>query len=126
MNIVGNLAGVWSWQNKFVVADVFGGNTLDKHGINWEKDALISNGVCRFLQEKFTKHSDGFDTYICRRCGFHAAVNHELKLYRCKICEDDAEIALVKSTWSAKQLNHELGSMNIGMRYKLKPYTFPV
>ena len=87
---------------------------------------LISNGLPRFLSEKFYDHSDGFKTYICRGCGKTSVVNHALKRYKCKKCGDNADIAEVDSSWSAKLFNQELHTMNIGVRPKLTPYEYEV
>jgi DNA-directed RNA polymerase II subunit RPB2 len=89
-----------------------------------EKDVLISNGLSRFLSEKFYDHSDGFKVYICRGCGKYATVNHKLKRYRCKQCGDNADIAEVDSSWTAKLFMQEMRSMNIGARPSLTPYEY--
>lgn len=89
-----------------------------------EKDVLISNGLSRFLSEKFYDHSDGFKTYICRGCGKYAIVNHRLKRYRCSRCDSNADIAEIDSSWTAKLLTQEMHSMNIGARPTLKPFEY--
>ena len=91
-----------------------------------EKDVLVSNGLSRFLSEKFFDHSDGFPVYICRGCGKYATVNHKIRHYRCKVCGDDADIAEVDSSWTAKLFLQELRSMNIGATPKLAPYEYEV
>ena len=89
-----------------------------------EKDALISNGLSRFLSEKFYDHSNGYKVYICRGCGKYATVNHKLKRYKCKQCGDNSDIAEVDSSWTAKLFMQEMHSMNIGARPSLSPYEY--
>ena len=89
-----------------------------------EKDVLVGNGLSRFLSEKFYDHSVGFNLYICWGCGKYATVNHQLKKYKCKKCGDNADIAEVQSSWSAKLFNQELQSMGIGVRPRLTPYEY--
>lgn len=89
-----------------------------------EKDILIGNGLSRFLSEKFYDHSDGFNVYICRGCGKYATVNHKLKRYKCKKCNDNADITEVASSWTSKTLFQEAHSMNIGIRPYLTPYEY--
>ncbi len=89
-----------------------------------ETQALSCNGVSRFIAEKLFDHSDGFDVYICRRCGDPAIVNHDLKLYKCKTCGDNADIAKVPSSWATKLFMQELKSIGVGVKSHLKPYRF--
>lgn len=89
-----------------------------------EKDVLIGNGVARFLSEKFFDHSDGFRVYICRGCGKYATANHKLQDYACKICKDDADIAEIDSSWSAKLFLQEVRTLNISVQTKLAPYRY--
>ena len=89
-----------------------------------EKDVLVGNGLSRFLSEKFYDHSNGFKVYICRGCGKYAIVNHKLKRYKCKQCGDNADIAEVDSSWTAKLFIQEMRSMNIGVRPALTPYEY--
>lgn len=89
-----------------------------------EKDVLISNGLSRFLSEKFYDHSDGFKVYICRGCGKYATANHRHKRYQCRKCGDNADITEVDSSWTSKLFMQEMQSMNIGARPSLTPYEY--
>jgi DNA-directed RNA polymerase beta subunit len=89
-----------------------------------EKDVLISNGLSRFLSEKFYDHSDRFKVYICRGCGKYATVNHKIRRYWCKQCGDNADISEVDSSWTSKLFIQEMHSMNIGSRPSLTPYEY--
>lgn len=89
-----------------------------------EKDVIIANGLCSFLSEKFFDHSDGFKIYACRGCGKFAIVNKRRNIYQCRQCKDNAFIAEIDSSWSAKLFIQELNSMNIGTQMKMKPYEF--
>lgn len=89
-----------------------------------EKDVLITNGVSRFLSEKFYDNSDGFKVYICATCGKYAVLNHKINLYKCVTCGDNADIQEIDSSWSAKLFRQELRGMNINMTTNLKPYTY--
>jgi DNA-directed RNA polymerase beta subunit len=89
-----------------------------------EKDVLVSNGVPRFLSEKFFEHSDVFPLYNCRGCGKQAVVNHKIGRYKCSKCGDDADIAEVQSSWSSKTFVQEIQSMGVGMRMSLAPFQY--
>jgi DNA-directed RNA polymerase beta subunit len=84
-----------------------------------EKDTLIINKVSHFMQEKFHDHSDGFDMYVCKKCGNFASVGivgTEKTYHRCKYCNVNTDIVKVNSTYSAKTFLQELHSMNIGVK----------
>ena len=89
-----------------------------------EKDTLVSNGLARFITEKFYNHSDGFKIYLCRGCGSQATVNVEQNIYSCKRCGDLADIAEVDSSWTSQMFMHELRSMNVGVMPLLQPYEY--
>lgn len=88
-----------------------------------EKDVLVSHGVCEVLNEKFTKHSDGYIEYFCR-CGKPAIVNVQENIYTCTDCKYAADIVAVQTSWAAKLLRQEMQSSNSGLLCIPKPYTF--
>jgi DNA-directed RNA polymerase II subunit RPB2 len=90
-----------------------------------EKDVLVSHGSSRFLNEKFTNHSDGYTEYICR-CGKPAIVNHAENIYKCKYCKDNADITAVPTTWTSKLFMQEMESMNVGIRRLPRPFTYEI
>ena len=90
-----------------------------------ERDVSCSHGSMRFLQEKFSNHSDGFREYICR-CGKSAIVNTNRDIYKCKHCGDNADITVVNTTWSAKLFTQEMESMGVGIRRRPSPFTYEV
>ena len=89
-----------------------------------EKDVLVSNGVSRFLSEKFYSHSDNFDSYICRTCGNYAIFNPVSNIYKCKVCENNCDIGKVGMSWTTKTLVQELHALNIGSKFGVTPYSF--
>ena len=89
-----------------------------------ERDVLASHGVMKTLVEKYTDHSDGFTIYVCANCGNPAIVNEARKIYKCKICADNANIVKVLSTWSSNLFLTEVRSMNIGVKTVPRPQLF--
>jgi len=85
---------------------------------------ITGHGCMRFLREKMFDHSDGFTVYICRNCGRDAIVNHAEKLYTCKRCKDNADIAAVTSGYASKLANMEFDAMGVGIKRHLEPLTF--
>ena len=76
--------------------------------------------------DKFYKNSDACTIYVCRVCGNRAIVNEKKNIYRCKYCEDSADICAVKSSWSSNLVANEISSMNVKMNYKLAAHSYPV
>jgi DNA-directed RNA polymerase II subunit RPB2 len=72
-----------------------------------EKDVFASHGTVRYNYEKFNKHSDSFDIYVCITCNNMATVNEESGLYTCKHCRSSKQepvFAKVRSCWTSKML----------------------
>lgn len=88
-----------------------------------ERDVLISNGATKFLREKFFTHSDGFDMYVCKRCGGRnsVVVNVERRIYKCVNCRDLADIVLIPSSWSSKMFLQEIEALGIGIKIGVAP-----
>jgi DNA-directed RNA polymerase beta subunit len=89
-----------------------------------EKDVLASHGVGRLLHEKFYKNSDGANIYVCRICQNRAIVNEREGIYKCKYCEDAADIAEISSSWVANLFFSEAAAMGIHMGLDLQPYEY--
>ncbi len=89
-----------------------------------EKDVYASHGTMRAFGEKFYEDSDGIKIPICRICGKRAIVNEKYKIYKCDICRDNADIAMVDSSWVANLLFHEIQAMGIDLKFGLEPYTY--
>jgi DNA-directed RNA polymerase beta subunit len=89
-----------------------------------EAQVLFCAGVSRFMQDKWTLNSDGYHKYVCRRCSNDAIVNEKDGMYKCKYCEEMADIAQVATTWSANIYKHIVNGMNVKLKYELEPYTY--
>jgi DNA-directed RNA polymerase beta subunit len=89
-----------------------------------EKDVLAAHGCMRLLDEKFYKNSDGAPIYICRICHNRAIVNEKEGIYKCKYCEDDADIGQVSSSWVANLFFNRASAMNVGLKFDLQPYEY--
>jgi len=91
-----------------------------------ERDAIVANGSCDFLSEKFREHSDKFTMYICARCmkTESTIVNTSKNHYKCKRCGDLADIRELPSTWSANMMIKEIRALGIDTYLKLAPPTF--
>jgi DNA-directed RNA polymerase beta subunit len=85
---------------------------------------VTSNGAMRTLHEKIYKDSDGSQIPICRICGNRAIINIKENIYRCNICRDKADIAMVDSSWVANLLFNEMSAMNVKPTFALEPYTY--
>lgn len=86
--------------------------------------ALVAHGVMTCLFKKLYDDSDGTTIYICRNCGNRAVVNEKLCIYKCKECEDLADIVAVNSSWVANLFFNETSAMNVKMNFELEPHTF--
>lgn len=89
-----------------------------------EQWVLTAHGAGRLLDEKFYKDSDGTSIYICRICRNRAIVNEKEGIYKCKYCEDAADIGEVPSSWVANLFFNRAAAMSIDMKFGLKPYEF--
>jgi DNA-directed RNA polymerase beta subunit len=91
-----------------------------------ERDVFMVHGAMRALHQKFYANSDGTTIYVCRVCHNRAIVNEREGIYKCKFCEDAADIAEVQSSWVANLLMNECGAMGIRMQPELQPYEYLV
>lgn len=90
-----------------------------------EKDVIISHGAGHMLMEKFRDDSDGFDIYVCRRCGKTPIVNEKKNIIICKVCNYsglDPDVVKVRSTWASKLFIQELESAGVSVTFTLDPY----
>ena len=90
-----------------------------------EKDSMTAQGICRTIHTKMFEDSDAFNMYYCR-CGIEAIVNHELGLYKCSRCGENADIVKVDSAWSANLFMKQVNFMGVDTEFKLAPFTYPV
>lgn len=91
-----------------------------------ESITLETHGVLATTFEKFSMDSDGFKTYICRRCGYQAIYNDQLEIYKCNMCGDHADISIVETSRSSTVFLQELAGSNIKVRRGLAPREFEV
>ena len=88
-----------------------------------ESWVLESHGASMFIREKLFNHSDGYVEYICR-CGKPAIVNNKEKIYKCKHCQDNADIVAIPTSWSSKLFCQEVQSCNVGIRRIPRPFSY--
>ncbi len=81
-----------------------------------EKDTIASHGSTNVIQEKFINSSDYVQLYFCKHCGSKAIYNKEHNLKICKLCDFDAEIVKVNSTYVTNVLYEYLMMLGIDMR----------
>lgn len=88
-----------------------------------QRDVILAHGASRMFSEKMYDHSDGFEVHVCR-CGNYAILNEDEDLYNCKECGDSADINIIPSCWSSKQLFMELNAMGIVCTFGTEPPTY--
>lgn len=89
-----------------------------------EQWVLSAHGSMRTMYRKFYEDSDGTTIQICRRCGNKAVVNIEKNIYRCKYCNDKADIVNVPASWMMNIFTHMLSSMNVKTDFEVEPYAY--
>lgn len=98
-----------------------------------ERDQIVTNGVSKFLREKFVDTSDKFEMRICDNCGFIAErikdnnTNIELNdydVYQCRHCGNKSNISNITIPYASKLLFQELlsGSIKVSMKVKDNVY----
>jgi len=85
-----------------------------------ERDALLGQGVARFLQERFVESSDGIDVYVCKKCGSFAYYNPNKKKWECRLCDDGGEVYKIKMPYAFVLLVNELMSLAIRVRLNIE------
>lgn len=89
--------------------------------------ACLSVASINFLQEKTHQHSDGIDAYICTRCNSRSVIaNHEIKLYKCNVCGDLANIAKFSTSHTSSLFLNECQAMGVGAKIHMKKPAFEV
>jgi DNA-directed RNA polymerase beta subunit len=89
-----------------------------------EKDVFVCHGVGRAMYEKMYEDSDGKMVPICRGCSDTAIVNPHKGIYKCSNCGDNADIAMVASSWGANLAKSEFKTMNTPMKWILEPHMY--
>ena len=52
-----------------------------------ERDCMISHGASKFTKGRIYDASDKFEVYTCSKCGTIAAVNNDVHIHICNMCE---------------------------------------
>ena len=81
-----------------------------------ERDAIVAHGASAFLKERMLDVSDNFRLFVCKTCGMPCIANPEKKLYTCKICKNDLNVAQIRLPYCMKLLMQELMSMSVAPR----------
>ena len=98
---------------ELVSAMIQGRNTL-MSWYNWERDAIISHGTSKFLQERLFHMSDPFHMLICDNCG----TNPTNGSY-CNTCNSN-KIYPVNIPYASKLFMFQLSAMCIKTKYSVK------
>lgn len=89
--------------------------------------ACMSVSSVNFLQEKTHDHSDGTESYICTRCNSRAVIaNNDIKLYKCNVCGDLAQLTKFKTSHTSNLFLNEVQAMGVGTRVHMKKPVFEV
>ena len=80
-----------------------------------ERDAFISLGASKVLQQRLMNLSDKFKLPICSDCGLFAICNPEKKIYICKACKSK-KVVYVHIPYATKQLFLSLYALGIAPR----------
>lgn len=78
-----------------------------------ERDAILSHGMGAFIRDRMYFCADKYQVNICKKCGKIAAYNETKSIYRCMMCDNRTNFALVQVPYAFKLLSQELESMNI-------------
>ena len=94
-----------------------------------ERDAMLSNGLARFLKERMLETADLYTTYICGVCGLLA--QRLLKkdnrpyptskdIWYCPKCKNYTNIHKIRIPYAFKLFHQEMMAMNIAPRIRVK------
>lgn len=86
-----------------------------------EVSVLDVHGGMNFEYEKMHTDADGRIAYICRGCNCIAVYNEFYNIYKCKNCEEKADIEKVESTHISSVIQGIVKSSGITMEQKLAP-----
>ncbi|EFN82912.1 DNA-directed RNA polymerase III subunit RPC2 [Harpegnathos saltator] len=81
-----------------------------------ERDCLVAYGASMMLIERLMLSSDGVKVDVCNSCGLMGYSGW------CQSCRSNSNISSVTMPYACKLLLHELQSMNIVPRLKLRDY----
>ena len=85
---------------------------------------IASHGAVGALQDKLNTHSDGTMIPICRNCGNQAVYNERENIQRCNECKENADIVMVRSTWTSNLFVNKLKAMGVDVKRNIEPYEF--
>ena len=81
-----------------------------------ERDCMCSHGASKFTKSRMMDASDGFGTYVCKKCGTIAAHNNKKHIHLCSQCGNRTDFSYVEIPYSCKLLFQELITMNVAPR----------
>lgn len=81
-----------------------------------DKDILLAHGAVEILTELWKNKSDGFEMFICGKCGDIAIGNDQKKFYYCYNCNSSEDIHRISTNYASKLLIQELTGLNLRVR----------
>lgn len=84
-----------------------------------ERDAVISHGATKFLQERLMKASSGYEAVFCRTCGTIAIVDALSHNVKCKRCGDKAQFGRCEIPMTWRMMTHYLNGLGFKLSVKL-------
>lgn len=84
-----------------------------------ERDAAISHGATRFLQERLMVASSGYRTAFCMTCGSIAIIRALGETFSCNRCGNLAKFSKCEIPATFKLLNHLLNGMGFNISLQL-------
>jgi len=84
-----------------------------------ERDALISHGAARVLQERLCISSDAYRTVYCKTCGTIAIADVVNRQTTCRLCKDKADFGLITIPYAFKVLQHLLIGAGLNLTFGL-------
>jgi len=94
-----------------------------------EKDSFISHGATSTLLDRLLTHSDGYETVICKQCGFMGepeappGTSHRSVLHRrpyCRYCQSHENVRHVKLPYAMKLLTQEFLACHIQLKFDIE------
>ena len=81
-----------------------------------ERDCMCSHGASKFTKSRMMDASDGFGTFVCKKCGTISAHNNKKHIHLCSQCGNRTDFSYVEIPYSCKLLFQELITMNVAPR----------
>jgi DNA-directed RNA polymerase II subunit RPB2 len=81
-----------------------------------ERDCIISHGTAKFLKERFSECSDGFDCYVCDITGLICFGNPHKRYFYSKGADNYTSITKLKIPYAFKQFLYECMTIGISPR----------